>query len=67
MEYGQRLRTNQRNVLNSEDQPSTGRHLYQQALQGGAQATARKTGMIKPGYRADFVVIDDEHPRLLWP
>ncbi len=64
LEYGQRLLTNQRNVLNSKDQPSTGRHLYQQALRGGAQSTARKTGMIKPGYRADFVVIDDEHPRL---
>ena len=64
LEYGQRLQTNQRNILNTPEQPNTGSHLYQQALAGGAEATARKTGMIKPGYRADFIIIDDEHPRL---
>ncbi len=64
LEYGQRLQTNRRNVLNTTVKSSTGCHLYQQALIGGAQATARKTGRIKPGYRADFVVIDDMHPRL---
>ena len=64
LEYGQRLQTNQRNILNSTDKPSTGDHLYQQALAGGAMATARMSGAIKPGYRADFVVIDNDHPRL---
>jgi len=64
LEYTQRLQTNRRNVLNSKTEKNTGSHLYQQALTGGAQATARPTGIIKKGYRADFVVIDDEHPRI---
>ncbi len=64
LEYGQRLQTKCRNVLTSTDQASTGTHLYLQALAGGAQSTARLSGMVKPGYRADFVVIDNDHPRL---
>ena len=64
LEYGQRLLSHQRNVLNTQNQPATGAHLYQQASNGGAQATARLTGKIQSGYRADFVVIDNHHPRL---
>ncbi|MCP4009499.1 MAG: amidohydrolase family protein, partial [Proteobacteria bacterium] len=64
LEYGQRLLANQRNVTNTNAQPSTGAFLYLQAAAGGAQAAARLSGKIEPGYRADFVVMDDEHPRL---
>lgn len=64
LEYTQRLVTHQRNVLNSKSIPGTGSNLYQQACAGGAQATARLTGKIQAGYRADFVVIDNRHPRL---
>ena len=64
LEYGQRLLNNQRNVLNSETQSSTGAFLYLNALAGGAQATARGTGKIEAGYRADLIVLDIGHPRL---
>ncbi len=64
LEYGQRLLANQRNVTNTNAQPSTGTFLYLQAAAGGAQAAARSSGKIEAGYRADFVVLDDEHPRL---
>ncbi len=64
LEYAQRLVRHQRNVLNTTNMPSTGKYLYQQACSGGAQATGRLTGKIQVGYRADFVVIDHDHPRL---
>ena len=64
LEYGQRLISHQRNVLNAHEQASTGTHLYQHACQGGAQATARLTGKIQSGYRADFIALDNGHPRL---
>jgi cytosine/adenosine deaminase-related metal-dependent hydrolase len=44
---------------------STGRRLFEAALAGGAQATdALTTGGIAPGKRADFVVLDRQHPSL---
>jgi formimidoylglutamate deiminase len=64
LEYGQRLVGNSRNVLVSPRHPNTGRNLLGGALQGGAQACGRKLGRIEPGYRADFVALDNRHPRL---
>ncbi len=64
LEYGQRLITGKRNLLGSASQINTGRNLLQGALLGGAQACGRKIGRIEAGYRADFVVLDDQHPRL---
>jgi formiminoglutamate deiminase len=64
LEYGQRLMHRQRNVL-GEPTRSTGRRLFDAALVGGAQATdAMTTGGISPGKRADFVVLDRDHPAL---
>ncbi len=64
LEYGVRLQTNNRNVLVSERVRNTGRHLLDGAWQGGELACGRKIGKIQPGYRADFVVLDENHPRL---
>ena len=64
LEYGQRLSTGRRNVLASSDIANTGRNLFDGAVSGGAQACGRKIGRIETGYRADFVVVDDQHPRL---
>ena len=64
LEYGQRLKTRNRNLLVSAKNSNTGRNLLDGALQGGAQACGRKIGRIEAGYRADFVSLDTEHPRL---
>lgn len=64
LEYGMRLQTRGRNVLVSEAIANTGRNLFDGAVAGGAQACGRNIGSIAQGNRADFVVLDDEHPRL---
>ncbi len=64
LEYSQRLHHRTRNVLASADRPSTGRRLIDGALAGGAQALGLPTGVIAPGYRADFLVLDQSHPDL---
>jgi formimidoylglutamate deiminase len=61
LEYGQRLAMQARNVLGSEGR-STGRHLYGEALRGGAQALGRPAVGIAPGARADIVLLDHDHP-----
>ena len=64
LEYGQRLQSRGRNLLVSGQQKNTGRSLLEGSLQGGAMACGRKIGQIAAGYRADFVVLDESHPRL---
>ncbi len=64
LEYGMRLQSGSRNVLVSNAFASTGRNLLEGALLGGAQACGRDIGRIATGYRADFVVLDSQHPRL---
>ena len=64
LEYGLRLQTRRRNLLASAEHKSTGRNLLDGALAGGAQACGRRIGVIGPGYRADFVTLDADHPRL---
>ena len=64
LEYGQRLAHRQRNVL-GEATRSTGRRLFETALIGGTRATDPEiVGSISPGKRADFVVLDHDHPAL---
>lgn len=63
-EYGQRLRDQRRNRLCTPEQPSVGEVLYQQALQGGAQACGVLLGKLAVGYRADWLVLDGEDPYL---
>jgi formimidoylglutamate deiminase len=64
LEYGQRLITRRRNLLGSASQVHTGRSLLEGAICGGAQACGRNIGSIKESFRADFIVLDDQHPRL---
>ena len=64
LEYGQRLIHRSRNLLAGGPQRSTGRTLFDQAVSGGAQVMGRKTGCLAPGYRADLLVLDGDHPLL---
>ena len=63
-EYGQRLRHQMRNVMNNDRYDSTGRFLFESTVAGGAQASGRKIGRLESGYRADFIVLEMEHPLL---
>ncbi|MGY8706541.1 formimidoylglutamate deiminase [Bradyrhizobium sp. 18BD] len=64
LEYGQRLKHRQRNVLSSGAGRSTGRTLFDHALAGGAQALAQATVGLTSGARADIVTLDSAHPSL---
>lgn len=64
LEYGQRLARQRRVVARSDSEPHSGAFLYKAALDGGAQALGTKTGKIAVGYRADFLVLDMQHPAL---
>ncbi len=64
LEYTQRLVRLHRNVLADSSGAGTGTRLYQGALGGGAQALGREIGEILPGKRADWLVLDPDHPVL---
>jgi len=57
LEYGQRLRDRQRNLLAIEG-GSTGRFLFEAAVRGGARALGRGSGAIVAGGWADLVALD---------
>lgn len=60
LEYAQRLRDRRRNRIVTAEQPSVGDVLYQQALAGGAQACGLKIGSLQPGWRADWLVLQED-------
>ncbi len=63
LEWGQRLRLNQRNVL-----AAAGEHiatsLWRQLARTGARALQQPAGELREGCRADLVVLDPSHPTL---
>ncbi|MDH3690946.1 MAG: formimidoylglutamate deiminase [Gammaproteobacteria bacterium] len=64
LEYGQRLKHTRRNLLSADTGQSSGRRLFDLAVAGGAQACGRKIGRIETGYRADMIVVENDHPIL---
>lgn len=64
LEYGQRLKHRERNVLSGGPGVSTGRALLDGALTGGAQALAQPLEGLQVGARADIVTLDTTHPSL---
>lgn len=64
LEYGQRLLHQQRNVAHTRRQRQVGDYLWQAALEGGADASGRRVGLLESGRRADLLVLDDAHPNL---
>ena len=64
LEYGQRLNSLRRLVAASAAEPHCGARLWRAALAGGAQALGRRIGRLAPGYRADLIRLDADHPLL---
>src|SRR6476620_2070408 len=64
LEYGQRLKHRERNVLSGGPGVSTGRALFDTVLAGGARALAQPVAGLQPGARADIVTLDTTHPSL---
>jgi formimidoylglutamate deiminase len=64
LEYGQRLKHRERNMLSGGPGVSTGRVLFDAALTGGAEALAQSTVGLQAGARADVVTLDVTHPSL---
>jgi formimidoylglutamate deiminase len=44
---------------------STGRRLFEAASAGGAKALRQPQGALAPGFRADMVILDEDHPSLI--
>jgi len=61
LEYSQRLNDQQRNRLRDRAHSSIGDYLYKQAHLGGNQALSTEIGL-SIGQRADFLVLDVNHP-----
>lgn len=65
LEYGQRLTKQRRAIASRADRNSVGRSLWEGASEGGARALGQPVGTLDVGKRADFVVLDADHPRLI--
>ena len=64
LEYGQRLKRRERNVLSDGAGVSTGRALFDTVLAGGTQALAQPIAGLQAGARADIITLDTMHPSL---
>jgi len=64
LEYSQRLTERHRNRLATPDSPSVADRLYLGAVAGGAQASGRAIGGLAVGQKADFLVLDENHPNI---
>lgn len=70
LEYGQRLKFRRRNLAvkkdgaGDNDTVHIGRFLYQNAAETGRRSLGQPIGKIETGYRADWVILEDEHPLL---
>jgi formimidoylglutamate deiminase len=62
LECAQRLLHRKRNVLAHPGAPQVAGHLYQQAVAGGARASARKIAGLAVGQYADLLVLDRNGP-----
>jgi len=63
LEYNERLRSGQRNVL-TDNVKSCGSFLYQQAARAGGVALGQAVGRLETGFRADLVELDADHELL---
>jgi formimidoylglutamate deiminase len=63
-EYGQRLARRERNVLADSAHTHVADRLYAASLHGGALASGRAVGALRVGARADWLVLDPDHPAI---
>jgi formiminoglutamate deiminase len=61
LEYSQRLALHTRNVMAHGDGRSTGRSLFDSALDGGSKALGTKSAGIHPLSPADLIALDSSH------
>lgn len=64
LEYTQRLLNQARALARSDEIPSVGAYLFDQAVEGGRLSLGRSVGRIETGSRADLLVLDRNHPVL---
>jgi formimidoylglutamate deiminase len=64
MEYQARLRKRRRGVLADSAEPHVGTRLWRDAARHGAAALGQPAGVIAAGARADWLVLDPEHPSM---
>jgi formimidoylglutamate deiminase len=64
LEYQQRLKKKRRNVLAAKSESHVGTRLWSEAARSGAQALGHNGGSIAVGARADWLVLDADHPTL---
>jgi formimidoylglutamate deiminase len=65
LEYSQRLRHQRRAVLASSTHASAGRAMLEGALEGGRRALGLPATGLAPSGRADWIVLDPDHPTLI--
>jgi formimidoylglutamate deiminase len=65
LEYGQRLQYQRRNIVVDSHKAHCGTTLWQLAAAGGAQAAGFRGGLIEPGCRADWLVLDADSSLLV--
>jgi formimidoylglutamate deiminase len=64
LEYQQRLRETRRGVLAAAEESHVGTVLWRAAAAHGAAALGQPAGSIEVGRRADWIVLDPEHPTM---
>jgi len=64
LEYQQRLKKRRRGVLADAHESHVGTRLWRAAARDGAQAIGQPAGAIDIGLRADWLVLDAEHPSM---
>ena len=64
LEYQQRLRKKRRGVLAAKSETHVGTRLWRDAAQNGARAIGQPVGSIAVGRRADWLVLDAQHPSM---
>ena len=65
LEYQQRLKRKRRGVLATSHDSHVGTRLWRDAALHGAQALGQAVGTIAVGRRADWLVLDPEHPSMV--